>query len=237
MFEEDIKLDEPEGTFSKTREMPIESGNTLSVMIPQEGVDCWYDVEPGWMVVDWHIPEELPICINDNTVVDWYIDMYVVGEYAPEETLLQEIEVWQIDKAGNQGAPGMLWYQGKMEIDWEIVGWKPYVDPIPEEYEPICEYSLYRGQIVNPSSPYAGEADQIDLWSNHVPDKVYHYDGCDDLLIPTEIPNAMDCDWLINPNPAYDDALGLGKEVLLSFKSEWSGCLDETQRFVVISFT
>ncbi len=241
MFAEDIKLDEPEGSFCKTREMPTEMGNTSRVMIPQEGADCWYDVEPGFMVVDWaNVPAQLPICINDQTIAGWYIDMYVVGEYAPEETLLQKLEVWQIDKAGNQGAPGRLWKQGEIDINWQIAGWKPSIPTIPEIYEPgICEYSRWRGYLVNPSSRFAGELDQIDLWSNHIPDAVYHYDGCDDLLRPvtTPIPNPIDCSWMIDPNPAYNDTEGLGKEVLFTFKSEWSGCLDASQRFVVISLT
>ncbi len=201
-------------------------------MIPHIGADCWYDVEAGKMAVDFNnIPEKLPICIDDATVAGWSIDMYVCGEYAPENLLTQVLEVYQIRKINGYE---QLHYQGKMDITWTYEG-QNFASPVPG-MNPCCEIYKYTGTFSNVVG-YTNPIDDdpgIDLLGNHVP-TITHVDGCDDVMIGTA--PYIDCSWLIEPDPAYNDSLGYGKEVCFKLESVWAGCDKDYQHFTVISFT
>jgi len=74
---------------------------------------CWGPLctEQGYIeFYDEYIPSELPLCITNEFLADWYVDVFVFGGYKPWE-LGSYIDVWQKGE-----------YQGRICVMWTHIG-------------------------------------------------------------------------------------------------------------------
>ncbi|MFW9794510.1 MAG: hypothetical protein ACFFEE_09415 [Candidatus Thorarchaeota archaeon] len=73
-----------------------------------------YNTERGWIRWDGNnLPSELPLCITNNTIADWF---YLVLSYGGYDPFGGYIEVWQKDV-----------YKGKIWIEWTDAGKGDYL--------------------------------------------------------------------------------------------------------------
>ncbi|MHA2183118.1 MAG: hypothetical protein ACXAAH_16995 [Promethearchaeota archaeon] len=100
------------------------------------------DTEPGVMLVDYQIPDVLPLCITEEYLdSNLNITAYSYGGYTPDDTRMQSLAIVQ-PKTGLGGCVEIEWvYQGSFicqdpasvcyecEVDWWTADFK-LVDPI-----------------------------------------------------------------------------------------------------------
>jgi hypothetical protein len=85
---------------------------------------CWGPLctEQGWIeITDENLPDELALCINNEYLREWYVDVLVFGGYNPWETG-GYIDVWQKGE-----------FQGRINIFWTHIG-----------DGPCCAYDYWR---------------------------------------------------------------------------------------------
>jgi hypothetical protein len=83
------------------------------------------DTEQGWIEVDrYNIPDELQLCIDDEYLSQWYVDVWVYGGYKPWERG-GYIDVYQKNELA-----------GRINIAWTWV-----------EKGPCCAYDLWEARF------------------------------------------------------------------------------------------
>jgi len=123
----------------------------LSFVMESES-GCWgpMSTEQGWIeFYDEYIPGELPLCLNNETLRGWYVDVYVYGGYNPWE-LGGYIDVWQ--KGYNQG---------RIKVLWTHMG-----------DGPCCAYDYWRATfyVNEPVCLESSQYPDVSPWAIHYPD-------------------------------------------------------------------
>lgn len=86
-----------------------DAGFETNIFVSESDCGCWgpFDTEQGWIEIDrYNIPEELPLCINNDYLAQWYVDVWVYGGYNPWE-IGGYIEVYQ--KGAMVGVINIAW--------------------------------------------------------------------------------------------------------------------------------
>jgi hypothetical protein len=73
-----------------------------------------HDVAPGWVKVDYNIPYELPICLTED-YIDQYFDLSVIsyGGYTPDDLGINYLVAYQ-PKTGKGGLIDITWSEGTL---------------------------------------------------------------------------------------------------------------------------
>jgi hypothetical protein len=142
------------GSGNKISETWFSEMNSVSknndVSVAECAADFCIDTEPGIMVVDYTIPDTLPLCITED-YIDSNFDITVLsyGGYHPEEGGLNYMNLMQ-PKTGLGGCVG---------IDWVYLG--SFLCDNPDFVCYGCYVDLYAADFIL--------ADPIQIDSNHLP--------------------------------------------------------------------
>ncbi|TFF91865.1 hypothetical protein EU545_02675 [Candidatus Thorarchaeota archaeon] len=90
---EDVGLSVSDNALSTAVAVPStrsDEKHEVSGFAPAESeCGCWgpFDTEQGWIdYAEYNIPDELALCIDDNYLAEWYVDVWVYGGYNPWQT-------------------------------------------------------------------------------------------------------------------------------------------------------
>jgi hypothetical protein len=108
---------------------------------------CWGPLctETGYIeVVDYNIPEFLPLCIDSAYLEEWYVDVLVYGGYNPWESG-GYIDVWQ--KGEYKGTINIMWtYMGKGQCCaydyWRATFWTDQICLESNQYPDVAPWEI-----------------------------------------------------------------------------------------------
>jgi hypothetical protein len=115
-----------------------------------------FDTEQGWILWDgYYLPSELPLCINNDTIANWYIMVLSYGGYEPYGGSINVTQKYR--------------YKGTIYIDWTYAG--------KGEYE-CCAYDWWTATFYVAAN-FCLDSNQYPMCSGldgFIPDKeVYFY--------------------------------------------------------------
>lgn len=130
----------------------------LDFVLGSESGEAVFDTEVGKIeVLDWYMPDIMPLCLTQAELDQWYVNLLVIGGY---ELVCGYIDVWQ---KGD--------YKGTIYLNWTT------------DHGPMCcmEYyyiSFYADPICLDSNQYPEVCAPFDLCApfDTIPDKEVHFD-------------------------------------------------------------
>jgi hypothetical protein len=69
--------------FDPAETAPLQTSRTSGFVMESE-CDCWcFHTEQGYIDWNWNIPDPLPLCIDNDTLLGWGLTVFVYGGYEP----------------------------------------------------------------------------------------------------------------------------------------------------------